>query len=90
MKEYIVYKADAFHQIVTEQPYWTNPDGSGLFRLVNGAMAQDRGTCQFSARDKTELIRKLNTELNTKWGAMVRLFKTRAGADRWLAKRGQS
>ena len=86
MKEYIVYKADAFHQIVTEQPYWTNPDGSGLFRLVNGAMAQDRGTGQFSARDKTELIRKLNTE----WGNMIRLFKTRAGADRWLAKRGQS
>lgn len=86
MKEYIVYKADSYHQIVTEQPYWTNPDGSGLFRLVNGAMVQDRGNGQFSARDKTELIRNFNKEWR---GDMIRLFKTRAGANRWLSKRGQ-
>jgi hypothetical protein len=84
MKEYIVYEADAYNVTITEDAYWTNPDGTGLFKLINGAMSQQRGNGQFSAKDKTELIRNLNKELGN------RFFKTRAGANLWLAKRGQS
>ncbi len=83
MKEYIVYEADAYNQIVSEKQYWTNSDGSGLFKYVNGTMSQQLGNLQFNAKDKTELLRKLDKTFGG------RFFGTRAGANRWLAKRGR-
>jgi hypothetical protein len=67
----------------------TDSTGQGLFwwstREAN--WKQELGGCQFSAGTKTELLRKVNRNLDDDGGTgSLRYFGTRAGAERYANK----
>ena len=71
---------------VIEHEYATNNDGSGLFLCYqNGDIKQLSGNMQFYAKDKKQLLRKLNSYTPT-LEQNESFFGTKNGAKNYLKK----